>query len=409
MRSVMLQRATPEQALIVHRWLIGVLLVAAFLGMAGGTWDAAWHVSRQREGLFSPPHLLLYSSTTIALVTSAAGLLAAWVLRWPFPGPTLSLRRPVPIGLALAALGAFIVIGSAPLDEFWHRTFGRDVDVWSFPHVLALFGGVGIDLGAIVAVAADRGALGRTAKWHRLASLGFLVVLTWVAMFSLNWYTLVLALLRDSVQYPVLACMVSAPVLIIGALTLGRGGATATALSSMVVIEAMHLVISRSGFALLPIPPLLLFPAVAVDLVLWAHPTPGWTRAAIAAALVAPLFYAAEAASLTWLPHPGLSVPTDPLALSYYEAVVNRPWDLPHVAASLPVALLIGTLTGLGGWWIGATIQWVQGLRTAPGPMLSAEVGQVGGLADHVGDRALRVQVEDRHGRGSNAEAPVGS
>src|SRR5688572_694484 len=113
MREGAFRPLTYAHTRIAQRLLIGVLLVAAVLGMMGGTWDAAWHVSRQREGLFSPPHLLLYSSTTLALIASAAGLFAAWALRWPFPGPHLFSGRPIPVGFTLAALGAAIVIGSA--------------------------------------------------------------------------------------------------------------------------------------------------------------------------------------------------------------------------------------------------------------------------------------------------------
>ncbi len=35
------------------------------------------------------------------------------------------------------------------------------------------------------------------------------------------------------------------------------------------------------------------------------------------------------------------------------------------------------------------------------------EAEQVGGVADHIGDRTLRVDIEDADGRRANAEAPV--
>src|SRR5207249_3465627 len=45
-----------EQGL--RRGAIGFLVLAACFGTAGGTWDAAWHVTLRRESFWTPPHLL---------------------------------------------------------------------------------------------------------------------------------------------------------------------------------------------------------------------------------------------------------------------------------------------------------------------------------------------------------------
>jgi hypothetical protein len=327
-----------------ERRLIGGLLICAILGMVGGTWDAGWHVSFLRETFFTPPHLLLYTATAGAMFLGLAGLVLG------------RLRTGlVPLAFAIIAAGGFVVIEAAPLDEFWHRTFGKDVDVWSFPHLVALAGGMSISIGSVLAVDFDRKRLKGSDLGHRAVMATFISVLLWATMFALNWYTLVLATLRDSVKYPILASLIVTPALVFATARIGRGGATAAAAIYMGYIIAFHQLMHAFGMALLPFPPVVIVAAIAIDLVYWSVRATGWRRAAMTGAFFAPCFFIAEAASLTWYPHPPMQgVPTDALALSYYLEVLARPWDLPHVLVSLPVATAVGALSAQFGAWLGA-------------------------------------------------------
>ena len=327
----------------LERWIIGGLLFFAFAGMTGGTWDAGWHVTFLRETFWTPPHLLLYAATGGSLFLSLAGLQLGRMR-----------RRTILLGFAIAALGALVVIEAAPLDELWHRTFGRDVDVWSFPHLVALAGGMAISVGSVLTVDADRRRLVGRDLGHRVVMALFIGVLLWATMFCLNWYTLVLAVFRDSVKYPVLASLVATPALVFATARLGRGGASAASAIYMTYTAAAHGIMAAFGLALLPFPPLLIVPAMAIDLVYWSLPCTGWRRAALTGAFFAPLFYLAEAASLTWYPHEQLKgVPTDPLAFLYYVEALARPWDLVHVAVGLPIAMAVGAISAELGAWLG--------------------------------------------------------
>jgi hypothetical protein len=348
----------------LYRGLIALLVVAAIAGTFGGTWDAAWHVTLRRERFWSPPHILLYTGTTLSLIVSAAAILGALVLRWPTPGPWVWLRRPVPLGFAVAAVGASVILGAAPLDDFWHRTFGADVDVWSFPHLVALGGGAVINIGAIMAIGADLRRIAGRAWGHRAAMLLFLSVLVWTSMFSLNWYTLVLARWRDSFQYPILLGLVAPAALVIAARAFGRGGATVAALGYTIYTAAAHFTLARLGYALLPFPPMLLAPAIVIDLVLGGAREQSWPRALGAGLLFAPVFLAAEAASLAWFPHPYVNGPPQgPLALSYFLAAGERPWDLTHVVKTLPIMAGVAAVSAVAGWGIGGLTRWVQGYQ----------------------------------------------
>ena len=115
-------------------------VVGLVLSWFGAAWDVSWHRALGRETFWSPPHLFLYGgvicwglASLVATVTAMAGR----------PARSAELRvgpLHAELGLALVGLGALAVIGSAPFDELWHRTFGRDVDIWSPPHLTAVVG-----------------------------------------------------------------------------------------------------------------------------------------------------------------------------------------------------------------------------------------------------------------------------
>lgn len=356
------------------RWRAGsmaLLALAACLGVAGGTWDAAWHVTLRRETFWSPPHLLLYVGTALALFAAVSGLVGPW-LRTGLSGIPTSAGRGLRSlaaepGFAIAAAGALIVIGAAPLDDFWHRTFGRDVDVWSFPHLVALIGGCAINVGAITAVKSDMERRGPTVL-RRAAIMLFLTALLWVVMFGLNWYTLVLARVRDSVQYPVLAVLVSTPVLLLAASALGKGGATVVAAVYMGYTATAHWVLAGFGYALLPFPPVLLVPALGVDVAVLLVPRSTRAPGVAAGLAAAGLFYLAEAASLAWYPHPELPEPRSAAALSYFTAALARPWDLEHIVFGLPLALAAGVPGGLLGAWLATVVAYLARPAGRPGP-----------------------------------------
>jgi len=111
----------------LHRYVV----IFLFIAVMAGTWDVWWHGSIGRDTLFEPPHLLLYSSVVLAILSGVYGYIKTKDKHWKWLAILLVL---VPI--------------SAPFDELWHRTFGiEDIStiwaVWSPPHValaLAIIG-----------------------------------------------------------------------------------------------------------------------------------------------------------------------------------------------------------------------------------------------------------------------------
>ncbi len=100
------------------------ITAALFSAVIAGTWDVWWHGALGRESFFSPPHILLYASVSIAIVLGIAG--------WDKTREKIWAR--LAFFLALVPL-------SAPFDELWHRAFGVEavsspLIIWSPPHVV---------------------------------------------------------------------------------------------------------------------------------------------------------------------------------------------------------------------------------------------------------------------------------
>ncbi len=121
-----------------------VALLAGFVGLFGTYWDDAWHTDRGRDVFASPPHLVLYAGVLVVLAVALR-----WAARVAHPGRwtgVLSPRRRA----AVACWGGLAVLASAPIDEFWHRAYGRDAVLWSPPHLLAMSGSAALLAGLVL-------------------------------------------------------------------------------------------------------------------------------------------------------------------------------------------------------------------------------------------------------------------
>jgi hypothetical protein len=128
----------------------GGLIVA----MVGTYWDDAWHTDRGRDEFAIAPHLMLYAGVALSLVV--VGAWAVTALRQS--GGAGPWRDPA---LRLAIVGAAATIGSAPIDEWWHQSFGRDAVLWSPPHLVGVFGMLSLTAGLLAGSTGDRSPLGK--------------------------------------------------------------------------------------------------------------------------------------------------------------------------------------------------------------------------------------------------------
>lgn len=175
-------RSTVTPAL---RETIGSLAVASGLMFTVGlVWDESWH--RRYGGFgddfFWPPHFLLYGSLGLNFLFALGGMFWLWRRG---EGKLRQRFRAEPLVGLLALMSGYLVL-SAPLDELWHRIYGKDITAWSLPHI-TLFDGMAVVL--MVSVTMLLSNLPRT-SWQGLRGLRFqegLAILLFV--FALSLFT----------------------------------------------------------------------------------------------------------------------------------------------------------------------------------------------------------------------------
>lgn len=137
----------------------------------GLIWDISWHTSIGRDGLLSPPHLAIYLGAVIAGVFSGFK-----VLKISFWGSAEEKSASVrfwgifygSLGTMFCIWGAFAMLTSAPFDDWWHNTYGLDVQILSPPHTVLALGIMSIQLGAVVSTLSQQNSLVGASKVQKL-------------------------------------------------------------------------------------------------------------------------------------------------------------------------------------------------------------------------------------------------
>jgi len=133
-------------------WYIWCGLVGASSIVFGLYWDISWHMSIGRDTFWTPAHLLIQFGGILMCLTSAYLIFsttwghdpvakAASVKVWGFRGP---------LGAFLACWGGVVMVTSAPFDNWWHNSFGLDVEIVSPPHMVLGIGILGVGIGALL-------------------------------------------------------------------------------------------------------------------------------------------------------------------------------------------------------------------------------------------------------------------
>ena|SRR5215470_1466530 len=335
-REGLAERASPK-ALAVP-WYIWSGLVAVSSIAFGLYWDISWHMTIGRDTFWTPAHLLIQFGGILAAITCSYLVFAttfghnprlreASVGMWGFRGP---------LGAFLCAWGGVTMVTSAPFDNWWHNSFGLDVQILSPPHVVLAIGILGVEIGFMVLLVAQQnradGAL--RAKFTRL----FL----YMASIGLFLHLMLLAELIDPNQMhaPMAyrALSLGAPMILV-AYSLAsdhKWGATIIAASAM----AMRIFFLWT-FPLFPATPklgpvytnvthmvplsfpvLLIFPAMAIDLV--RQRLGNRNKWLLAAALGAA--YVATLVAIEW---PWASFMVSPLARNRIFGMIYFPYQFP--------------------------------------------------------------------------------
>ncbi|XWW45713.1 hypothetical protein JYG30_23850 [Fibrella sp. USSR17] len=142
-------------------WRLGLptyayaVVFASFCIIMGLLWDIMWHMSIGRDGLFSAPHVVMYVGALVSGLFSGYQILSL-TLRKNHPERARSVRFwgifYGSLGAMYCVWGALAMLTSAPFDDWWHNTYGLDVQILTPPHTILLVGMMMVQFGAIVAV-----------------------------------------------------------------------------------------------------------------------------------------------------------------------------------------------------------------------------------------------------------------
>ena len=119
------------------------MLLSSAAIVAGLLWDISWHKTIGRDTFWTLPHVLEQLGAIVAGVSCGWLVLAHHLRRlrrasaresvrfWGFRGP---------LGAWVTIWGTFVMLTSAPFDNWWHNAYGLDVKIMSPPHMVLALG-----------------------------------------------------------------------------------------------------------------------------------------------------------------------------------------------------------------------------------------------------------------------------
>lgn len=262
-----------------------LLMVAAITSIAVGiVWDISWHETVGRDTFWTPAHMAIYLGGVLA------GCTAGWLaIKCTFFGGQKERDASVsvfgaraPLGAWVAIWGALAMITAGPFDNWWHNAYGLDVKIISPPHAVLGLGMLGISVGALLMVLSRQNRLSESSK------KGSVLYVFTGGVFVLLGAVFLLEYIFPNEQHGgvfYIACMMMLPWRFVALSCAGRSclpatGVAAVYMGLLCVIDWILMLFPAhpklapifnpvTHMVALPFPLLLIFPALAVDLVLW--------------------------------------------------------------------------------------------------------------------------------------------
>jgi hypothetical protein len=149
LEAVPVERVAAPSRVAERTWPLYAVLFSSVSIVVGLMWDISWHRTIGRDTFWSPPHLLEQIAGIVA------GASCGWVVLqmtfrggeqygvrfWGFRGP---------LGAWVCIWGALMMVASAPFDNWWHNAYGLDVKIMSPPHMILAWGMIAIEIGAML-------------------------------------------------------------------------------------------------------------------------------------------------------------------------------------------------------------------------------------------------------------------
>jgi len=285
-----------------------LLMAFALTSIAVGIiWDISWHETIGRDTFWTPAHMAIYLGG--ALAGCVAGWLAiqhTFIARERLRDSSVSVfGARAPLGAWVAIWGAIAMLTAGPFDDWWHNAYGLDVKIISPPHVVLGLGMLGISAGVLLLV------LSRQNHFPDSSTKGSGLFIYTGGVFVLLGSVFLLEYIYPNDQhgrffYEVCALMFPARLIAIGRSARVSFPTTRIAAVYMIVLCAIDWILNLfpahpklapifnpvTHMVDLPFPLLLIFPALAIDLVLWKTGQTGWFKRIVIAVVLGTVFIA---------------------------------------------------------------------------------------------------------------------
>jgi hypothetical protein len=279
-----------------------LLMTVALSSIAIGiTWDISWHETVGRDTFWTPAHMAIYFGGILA------GCVGGWLaFKHTFRAGPAERDSSVsvfgaraPLGAWVAIWGALAMLTSAPFDDWWHNAYGLDVKIVSPPHAVLGLGMFGISVGALLLVLSRQNRLqspsssssssfSSSSSKHELTSTkGSGMFIYTGGVFVLMGSVFLLEYIFPNMQHAALfykVCALTYPIRFVALSCAGRISWPATRVAAvyMTFLCVMDWILMQfpaqpklapifnpvTHMVPLPFPLLLIFPALAIDLIL---------------------------------------------------------------------------------------------------------------------------------------------
>ena len=367
-------------------WFLWLAAFGVTSAMIGVHWDISWHRSIGRDTFWTAPHLAIQLCGIIAAITCGFLILGTTFTKSPLRDSSVSIFGfRAPLGAFVMAWGGFAMISSAPFDDWWHSAYGLDVKILSPPHVVLALGMYGVEVGALILIAAQMNRAAGSAR--RAFQYLFLYM---AAMLMIAGTVLILEftgriMLHSAIAYRVVSMVVPITLLVSARAAKMRWAATTVAgiytafLLGLLWILPLFPAQPKLGPVMHPVtqfipngfPLLVIVPAILIDLIMprlksW----PNWRQALVAGPLFLLSFLAVEWPFATFLQSPAAHNAVFGSGYLDYAAgprnlyVLNRFLPYERTQSEFLTGLLIAAVCATLASWLGmARGDWLSRVR----------------------------------------------